>query len=933
MALEPGTRVGPYEVLAPLDAAPGSDQRYKATDSRANRLVTLKALPSGASEHPEGRQRLERDSRTISSLNHPNICALLEVVNQDPSTAFLVTEYADGETLAQRFARGRLDLAEALKIAIAMADSLDKAHRQGVVHGGLNPSTVLLAPTGPKLLDFGVARLTEPPTSSGQSVAPVSIATTRIGVATLSAPAPSAAPYLAPEQLAGNPADVRSDMFAFGTVLYEMITGRPAFQEKTFALLVAAIQSVDPDPVSKVQPMAPPALDHVVRRCLTKDPRQRLQTAWDLMTQLQWIAEGGSQIGVPVPIAASRQKQDLAVWGALAIVSMLAIGLVPSAWTRLRGAPPARPYARFLAAGIPSGAPPVSISPNGHWVVTSPGSPNTGVLALPLNAVATQILVKDNIITQPFWSPDSKSIGFFEDGKLKKAEVAGGPSQTVCDVMNPIGGGTWNADGVMLFSAAGLIYRVSAAGGQPTAITALDKSKGETDHLGPNFLPDGRHYLFLAAGTESAIYLGTLDAQERTRLFTSDSKAVFAAAPIAAASMGFVLFNRGTTVFAQPFDAKKLAFTGEPIRVADGVPTVQGGPNVNPNSTRSGSFAVSQTGVLVFRNDATAAQNQGGSAPEERSIFWFDRGGVRSGSLGPAGAYVGVDLSPDGKRVALHRHEGSGGDSWVFDFAENRMQRLTFDATQDNQSPIWSPDGTRIAFASRRSNKWGLYVKRADGTGTDELITESEAVKNPMSWSPDGKLLVYTQAGQARDIWAVPVADDKKPFPIVQTPADEAFAQVSPDGKWLAYMSNETARQEIYVKPFPDGPGKWQVSTDGGNWPRWSHDSKDLYFILAPNVMASEMRVTGSSIQAGAPRILFGIDNPTANHNNPSYHRYAVSADGKNFLTTQSGAGGGVAGGGVADQIAAIADRGGTAPASISGVSVVLDWPRLLTKK
>jgi Tol biopolymer transport system component len=596
----------------------------------------------------------------------------------------------------------------------------------------------------------------------------------------------------------------------------------------------------------------------------------------------------------------------------------------------MRSAPADRPHARFLAGGIPPGAPPVSISPNGHWIVASQGNPNQGVVALPLNAVATQMLVRDAVITQPFWSPDSKSIGFFENGKLKKAEVSGGPSQTVCDITNPLGGGTWNGNGVMLFSAAGLIYRVSAAGGQPTAITALDKSKEETDHLGPAFLPDGRHYLFLAVGAESAIYLGALDSTERTRVLVSDSRPIYAST--GPGSPGYVLFNRSTTVFAQPFDAAKLVTNGEPIRVAENVPLVQNGPNVNPNLTRSASLAVSQTGVLVFRTDAGGAQGQA-NTPEQRSLFWFDRGGLRSASLGPTGGYAGVDLSPDGKRVVVHRHEGAGGDSWVLDVTENRMQRLTFDASQENHSPIWSPDGTRIAFASRRNNKWGLYLKRADGTGAEELITESDAVKNPMSWSPDGKLLVYTQTGQARDVWAIPIAGDKKPFPLVQTPADEAFPQVSPDGKWLAYMSTETTRADIYVKPFPDGPGKWQVSMEGGNWPRWRGDSKELYFISAPNVMAAEIRVNGSSIEPGVPRILFGMDNPTANHGNPSYHRYAVSSDGRRFLVSQPGTGTGAVSGGLADQIAVLADRGGAAPTATAGVSVVLNWPQLMTKK
>jgi serine/threonine protein kinase len=926
MSLEPGTRLGPYEVLAPLSAgAGGTEERYKASDTRVkNRLVALNVLPSEFSQHPEMKQRLERDARTISSLNHPNICALVDVGHQDPSIDFLVAEYVEGETLAQRLTRGPLELQEALKVAIAMADSLDKAHRQGVTHGGLNPSTVLLTAGGPKLLDFGVARLKE---ESHPPVA-VSIATTRTSTPSLASMPAFAAPYMAPEQFAGIEADARTDIFAFGTVLYEMVTGRPAFQEKTLALLIAAIQSVDPDPVSKAQPMAPAALDHVVKRCLSKDPRQRLQTAWDLMVQLQWIAEGGTQVGIPVPVAASRKKRDRAVWTVLAAVSVLAASMAPSTWSRFRSTPEPE-EARFLASGLPTNAStPLSISPNGRWLVTAPGGAAVnGVIGLSLNSVTPQVLVKDNNVTQPFWSPDSRSIAFFEDGKLKKAEVSGGPAQNICEVTNPIAGGTWNSDGVILFSAAGLIHRVVAAGGQPAAITALDKSKQETDHLGPYFLPDGRHYLFLAVAGESAIYLGSLDSKARTRLFASDSKAIYAAP-------GYVLFNRGNTVFAQPFDANKLAMTGEPIRVADGVPTLPIGPNANPNLNRWGSFAASQTGVLVYRTNANAARGQTGGGDEQRSLFWFDRTGVRSASIGTTGTYAGVDLSPDGKRFAVHRHEGTGGDNWVFDLAQGRMQRLTFDATQDNQSPIWSPDGTRIAFASRRNNKWGLYAKLADGTGTEELITESEAVKGPMSWSPDGKLLVYSEIGQGADVWAVPVAGDKKPLPLLQSQFNELFPQVSPDGKWLAYQSNETGRAEIYVKPFPDGPGKWQVSTEGGIWPRWRRDGRELYFVVAPNIMAAEIRVMGSSLQPGVPQTLFGLTaDPSAALNHNSYLRFAVAADGKNVLMSQPGTGGPTTTGGLADQIAAVADRGGASPATPNGITVVLNWPQVLKKK
>ena len=509
--------------------------------------------------------------------------------------------------------------------------------------------------------------------------------------------------------------------------------------------------------------------------------------------------------------------------------------------------------------------------------------------------------------------------------------MSGGPAQNICDAPAPIAGGTWNRDGVILFSGGGVLKRVLAAGGQPTAITELDQSKQETEHLAPSFLPDGRHYLFLAVSSQpsgSAIYVGSLDSKERTRLLATESKAVYAAP-------GYILFNRGGTVFAQAFDPDKLALSGEAVRVADGVPTLAQGPNASPSLGRTASFAVSQTGVLAYRTGAAAAAPGGNAA--DMSLFWYNRAGGRAGQVGTPGTYAGIDLSPDGKQVAVHRHEGAGGDNWLFDLIQGRTQRLTFDATQDNSMPVWSPDGTRIAFGSRRNGKWGLYSKRADNTGSEELITESDLPKAPMSWSPDGKLLVYALGAGPYDVWVVPLTGDRKPSPILQTQFNEANPQISPDGKWLAYHSAETGRSEVYIKPFPSGPDKWQVSIDGGQWPRWRRDGKELYFVQAPGLMAADISVVGSSVQPGVPHLLFGIGGdpslPIGQHAN--YHRYAVSADGERFLIPQAGGGGNTVSGGLSDNIAAVADRGGTGVVGISpdGVTVVLNWPQMLKKK
>ena len=936
MPLESGAKFGPYEIVALTSSGAGGEV-YKASDTRLNRAVSIKILPPELSAMTQMKERLRNEAKTISSLNHPNICALYDVGEQDGS-GYLVTEFVDGETLAERLKQGPLELEEALTVAIAIADALDKAHRRGITHRALNPSNIRLTPGGVKLTDFGVANLE---IEAGPLLA-ASTLPTRTSHGPLAGIPDYAAPYLAPEQWEGREADGRTDVFTLGVILYEMIAGKPAFEGKNQAMLIAAIQTIDPEPVSKAQPMAPPALDYTLKRCLAKDPKQRLQTALDLMSQLQWIAGGGSQVGVPAAVAARRRKRDRVVWIALAAASAVVLALTPGAYYYFRGTPEPEEV-RFVLSNMGQTAPttgsPVSISPNGRWIIRSGNvTPGGGSMeAVLLNSVTKQTLFKENNLVQPFWSPDSRSVAFFEDGKLKAADVAGGPARIICEWPVPIGGGAWNSDGVILISSGGLIQRVSAAGGQPTPVSAFDASKKESEHIAPAFLPDGRHYLFLAiAGqaSENTIYVGDINSKERKLLFASESRALYAAP-------GYIFFNRGSTVFAQPFDANKLAFTGEPVRVADNVPSTSGNNNVSANlQNAAASFAVSQTGVLTYRIGTVDGQAQPANANiPERALIWFDRSGSRIGQVGGPAGYAGVDVSPDGKQIAVHVHDAAGGDSWFFDSAQGRMQRLTFDARQDNSAPLWSPDGLRIAFSSKRNGKWGLYVKLVDGSGKEELITESELPKSPMSWSPDGKTFVYwVNDPQTRgDVWAVSVTGEKKPIPILNTPNNELHPQLSPDGQWIAYVSSETGRNEVYIKPFPEGPGKWQVSTDGGIWPRWRHDGKELYFVLAPNILASEIHVSGPSITAGAPHPLFALANdpgPATNAVQVDFHRYAVSADGQRFLIPQPpGAAAAVAGGGIADQLINIADQGGNAGLSTNSLMVVLNWTRLLQRK
>ena len=925
MALVAGARLGPYEIVSPIGSG-GMGEVYKARDTRLDRIVAIKILPPEWASDPTAKERFDREAQTIASLKHPHICMLHDVGTAD-GVSFLVMEHLEGETLTDRLARGPLPLQEALGVAIAIGDALDKAHRQGVIHRDLKPSNVMLTPTGPKLLDFGLAK--------SQAALPAATSVTLPGTIL------GTMQYMAPEQLDGVEADRRTDIFSFGVVIHEMVTGKKAFEGKSQVLLISAIATSSPPPLSLVQPETPAALDELVKTCLEKDPADRWQDARDVVAELRWIAEGGADSDLA---GAASKSASIRVWlRRAALVAGITAILVLSwpAYLHMQGQPPAEEV-RFriprnvsaqpdetLGSNNPTGGAATfsrtdsAISPDGRTVVflARPTPTDTNALYVrPIGAVTPQRLEGTDDATRPFWSPDSRSIAFVSRGKLRKVLAAGGRPQDLCDVTG-FTGGTWNSEGTILFGSPAGVFRVSEEGGTPAAITTLDQA--ESGHFWPRFLPDGRHYLFLLKSgdpSKSGVYVGALDSKERTRVLAVDSNAAYA-------DPGLLVFERAGAVYAQPFDPDTRGLSGAPSRIADEV-TFDAGLG-------KGDFDVSKNGVLIYYVSTTGSGAVGEEA-WELQLQWADRSAQVLASVGPWGVYRGVEVSPNGQRVAVHRHDGTGGDVWVMEQPPRAPTRITFDATQDNSSPIWSPEGDRIVFASRRNGKWGLYETRSDGSGTDgELLLESDLPKAPMSWSPDGKRLVFWvhDPKTLGDLWILPFDGDKKPVPFLASSRNETHAQVSPDGKWIAYTSELTGRKEVYVQPFPSGTGRWQISPDaglGGDWPRWRKDSQELYYhslgnagaygvytngatILGP-VYEVSIKAVGGSVEAGSPKEALRLLALRYSHPGTDYHTYGVSHDGKRFLAFQR----------VLTSTVATAQIGPEVP--IPGLTVAMNW-------
>jgi eukaryotic-like serine/threonine-protein kinase len=851
-------RLGPYQIGEQLGAG-GMGEVYRARDTRLDRTVAIKIVPAHLAGDAELRERFEREARTISSLNHPNVCTLYDV-GRENDIDFLVMEYLDGQTLASRLEKGPLPLKEALEVAMQIADGLDKAHRQGVVHRDLKPGNVMLTKTGAKLLDFGLSKQSQPVVSTstvGRSAFPTGgLPLTAQGaiVGTLQ--------YMAPEQLEGIEADTRTDIFAFGSMLHEMVTGRKAFEGKSQVSLIAAIVDHDPPPVSSLQPVSPPLLDHLVKTCLAKNPDKRWQTMADVLIQLKLIAESGGNMASPA-ITKRIQRQARFAWIAAAAL-LIVTAAITAAWMFSGNVPTAGPTVSFeVTPPSQTATNQFALSPTGSHVVAIVASEKAQILWVrALAHLNSNTIPGTEGGTFPFWSPDGRFIGFFADNKLKKVDLFGAPPQIVCDAGNGAGG-TWNGDNVIVFApGGGPLFRVTAAGGVATPVTQLDTSKGEILHRHPYFLPDGRHFLYTAISSKpenSGIYVGSLDSSERKFLLATTQKAAFS-------PPGYLLFMRDSTLMAQQFDSRRLELNGDPFRVAEELGT-------NPGNGATG-FTVSNNGELIYKT--------GGNTTNY--LRWLDRTGKDVGMVGARASYENPALSPDLQRIAVSELEGTTGDIWILDLMRGTHTRFTFDAANDN-GPLWSPDGNRIVFQSNRSGISDFYQKNSNGVGQEEVVLKSNHEKTANDWSADGRFLLYqdTDPKTRIDLWVLPMSGDKKPQPVVRSPFTDFQGRFSPDGKWIAYVSNESGRPEVYIQSYPEAKTRVQISTSGGYQPLWRHDGKELFFLnTAIDAIAVDISTSNDgSLKAGIPHKLFSAPPVLLATRRNSWE---VTPDGQRFL-------------------------------------------------
>jgi len=841
--------LGPYEILAPIGAG-GMGEVYRARDTKLKRDVAIKVLPETFARDPERMARFQREAEVLASLNHPNIAAIYGLED-----CALVMELVEGDS-----PKGPLRFDDAWKIASQIAVALEYAHDKGIIHRDLKPANVKVTPEGVvKLLDFGLAKaFTNPregPIATGENSPTLTMGATEVGVIL------GTAAYMSPEQARGKAVDKRADIWSFGVVLYELLTDERLFSGEDAAETLAAVIHKQPN-LAKV----PREARRLLEECLQKDPKRRLRDIGDAQRLLSRDSDGAVPIAPPAPL--SRFAGRL---GRIAVAAAITFALAAAAVSlvHFREIPPVERSLRFQIPPPGAGrADYLSLSPDGRslaFVASSGAQYQIWVRAMA--TLESRALAGTENATYPFWSPDGAYLGFFAEGKLKKIAVAGGPPQTLCDATSGRGG-TWNRDGVILFSPGptSAIFRVSAAGGVRTPLTKVAEGGSGGGHRFPFFLPDGVHFLY-NSGSDKAdaagLYLGSLNGDSATRILPDNTNALYAP-PANGKGTGHLLFRREETLMAQPFDLKSLKAAGDMFPVAERVPT-----SVNAGL---GAYAVSENGTLAYRS---------GAQTENRELVWLDRAGKRLGVLGKPGEYWQLEISPDEKTVAVVMGNPARSDVWLEDVARGVVTRFTFRPGL-NAFPVWSPDGSRLVFSLLSLNLYfsDVYQKAAGGNGQEELLLHAGLNGFPGDWSPDAKWIVYTRTGQntANDLWLLPLEGDRKPVPYLQTPFDEQLARFSPDGKWMAYQSNESGQNQIYVQSVPPSGAKYQISAAGGTMPRWRRDGKELFYASADQKLMAVPIKLGSTVEPGTPQPLFPIPPVRANVS------YAPSRDGQRFL-------------------------------------------------
>ena len=881
MTLATGTKLGPYEIQSPLGAG-GMGEVYRARDSRLERIVAIKVLPSHLSNSPDLKQRFEREAKAISSLQHLHICTLHDVGSQD-GVDFLVMEYLEGQTLADRLAKSRLPLDQALKIGIEIAQALESAHRHGIVHRDLKPGNIMLTKSGAKLMDFGLAKPTM--ATMGSSVGPLTPSTPTMNLASLtsvSSPLTQKGSivgtyqYLAPEVLQGVEADARSDIFGLGCVLYEMVAGQRAFDGKSQLGVLTAILEKEPQPVSSIDPEVPGRLDQLIGACLAKDPAERFQSAQDVSMELRWIAASSASVGKKE----EGLKKSWVLYGAVACLLLIVLAALAGYWWSARRntatasfhaeIPPPEKYP-FAATGDFGGMP--VLSPQGDKIafVAGPVNAHQMLWVRVLGSDSAQPLEGTDGGAHPFWSPDGRYIGFFANKKLNTIPAAGGQISAVADAINSRGG-TWGADNIIVFSAdfRNNLLKINAQGGTASPATVLDTTK-HTTHRWPWFLPDGKHFLYLATNhlggnrQENGIYFASVDNPQGRLVVATDSGGEY--------SSGYLLYRLNNALVAQPFDPESGRLSGSPTPVVINI-------RFDSGVWRS-IFAVSQNGVLVYQ--------AGNSATSGTQLTWFDRSGKVLGQVGERESLMyDPHISPDGKRVAFAA--GNPFPSiWTIDLQRGGKTRITFDPDAASL-PSWSPDGQRILFLSGVPNGGFTVIrsKNADGSGEEEVLEGTPRPYFYPAWTPDGKSIAYvkTDGEQPRSFWRQSLAPTSQPEIILRPPSAQTNlyqATISPDGRWVAYVSDESGQNDLYITSYPDAKGKWQVSTVGASYPVWGRNGKEIFFkSLTDDYYVSSVSVKGTTLEVSTPKLLFHAAVPAIGMG------YDVSLDGQRFLVNLS---------------------------------------------